>query len=108
MTRLVFCAGIGLLVLACLGYAEQAVAVPPRTGLESPVEGRKPANSPHGANLPAGAVAVDAYGKPVVPYEVERKKINRPSAGAYGGYESKPKERPLPDPNQDDAPAWTF
>lgn len=107
MARFVFCVGMAALVLAGLS-STLVFAVPPRTGLESPVEGRKPANNPYGGNLPAGSVAVDAYGKPVVPYEVERKKITRPSAGAYGGYEAQPEERPLPDPNKYDEPAWTF
>lgn len=60
-------------------------------------------------HFPQGQVAVDAYGNPVVPEEEKKKPCVRPSAGAYGGYGAKvQQERPLPDPDRETDPMWTF
>ncbi|MDD6181463.1 MAG: hypothetical protein ACI33N_02610 [Desulfovibrionaceae bacterium] len=101
--------GLRLLLCACAAclLAQPAFAARP-TGMEG-LANESGVNRIERRQFPQGAVAVDAYGNPVVPEpEKERPRI-RPGAGAYGGYGSRPQpERPLPDPDRETDPVWNF
>ncbi len=50
----------------------------------------------------------DAYGNTVSDVRPEPKPRQRLPRGAYGRYGQNPVERPLPEPERDRSPVWSF
>ncbi len=109
MMRRFFSAAVSLAAAVVLLASLWAPAMAARpTGMEG-LDNESGVNRIDRRQFPQGAVAVDAYGNPVVPQEEKKQPRIRPGAGAYGGYgQPKPQERPLPDPDKGDDPVWTF
>lgn len=103
-------------LLLVLGLAPNTLAktvyTPRDSGTEAPGGPRAPEALPSsgsfGRTAEGGMGYTDAYGNTVSDVRPEPKPRQRLPRGAYGSYGQNPVERPLPDPERDRSPAWSF
>ncbi len=109
-----------LLVLCCLlllfaqapSAAAKSIYTPRDSGTEAPGGPRAPEGLPSsgsfGRTAEGGMGYTDAYGNSISNVRPEPKPHKRLPRGAYGSYGQKREERPLPDPQRDRSPVWSF